>query len=137
MRREWAFRMALAVIIATSALAICESAFEDMIWSCFVKSPSLARSLISRPMRWSSTLFICFHMNRWKRLTWNLEDSKDNVERIAWMSNGSSEKTAGLLTAEVTLSAMFSIDLSVVMEVSSSLCEMMYIVKFRITSWRT
>ena len=137
MRREWAFRIAVAVIMATSALAICESAFEDMIWSCFVKSPSLSRSLISRPARWSSTLFICFHINRWKRLTWNLEASKDSVERMVWMSNGSSKKTAGLLFAEVTLSAMFSIDLSVVMEVSCSLCEMMYVVKPRIMSWRT
>lgn len=133
-RRECAVWIAVAVMMATSALPMCESAFWDMIWSCFVRSPSFARSLVSRPPRWSSTLLICVHINRWNRLTWNFEASKDSVERITWMSNGSSRKTDGLCVAEAVFSAMFSRDLIVVMEVSNSLWEMMYVVKSRVMS---
>lgn len=58
MRRECAFLIAVARMMATLALPMWASAFRDMTWSCLARSPSLARSLVSRPPRRSSTLLI-------------------------------------------------------------------------------
>lgn len=43
----------------------------------------------------------CAHMNLWNRFTWNFEVSKESVENITWISNGSSRRTSGILSLGV------------------------------------